>query len=61
MRKEELEQIRDAISDAIDWLIIDKNTRVTSSSQWHDVDKIIQRLIVVRKFIYIVLSEDKTS
>lgn len=57
MSKEELEQIRDAMSEAIDWLIIDKNTRVTTSSQWHEVDEIIVNMIKARKVIYLVLNE----
>lgn len=60
MSKEELEQIRDALSSAIDWLVTDKNTRVTTSAQWYAVDEIIKNLVDARKVIYLVLSEDKT-
>lgn len=57
MDKEQLERARDAISDAINWLVIDKNTRVTSASQWHEVDEIIKNLVVVRKDIYEILND----
>ena len=52
MDKEELEQMRDALAESIDWITYDRDCRVTTSTQWHEADMLLDRLIKARKLVY---------